>query len=325
MPEDVYEIDKAMTNLYKVTDATSSKYKQFLDSTSDSARDLGMSISSLIDRTANWAKLGFSLDEAEQLAKISSIYANVGEVDHATAISNMVTAMKAFNIKASDSITIVDKLYKLGNEYATSAEDFGNGLSRSASAMAASGTDLNKTLAMLTGGAEITQNASEFGNFLEIGSMRIRGMKGELEALGEEVDGTVDSISKVQTQILNHTGGKVNIFDDKGNLRDYYDIMKAISKVYNDLSDSNKADLSEILFGKQRGNQGAAFIQAFQSLSNTVLDSDLLKWIVDFGTNTINFLDNVIDKIGILIPSLGGVASFLGRDKSKQRFCPLWM
>lgn len=349
MTEEVYEIDKAMTNLYKVTDATSSKYKQFLDSTSDSARDLGMSISSLIEQTANWAKLGFALDEAEQLAKISSIYAHVGEVDHATAVSNMVTAMEAFNIKASDSITIVDKLYKLGHEYAASAADLGNGLSRSASAMAASGTDINKTLAMLTGGAEITLNASEFGNFLEIGSMRIRGMKEELEALGEDVDKTVDSISKVQTQILNHTGGKVNILDDKGNLRDYYNIMEDISKVYNDLSASNKADLSEILFGKQRGNQGAAFIQAFQSgqiqealeatmnaegsamqeqerwlesleaktqqfesafqsLSNTVLDSDLLKWFVDFGTSGVHALDSILDKLGSLgTIGLGGL------------------
>lgn len=265
VPKEVYEIDTAMTNLYKVTDETSSKYNQFLESSSISAHELGRSISSLVEQTANWAKLGFSLDEAEQLAKISSIYANVGEVDNDTAVSDMVTAMKAFNIEASESITIVDKLNKLGNEYATSAAALGDGLARSASAMSTSGTDINKTLAMLTGGTEITQNASEFGNFLKVGSMRIKGMKGELEMLGEEVDETVDSISKVQTQILNRTGGKVNIFDDMGNFRDYYDIMEDISKVYNDLNDPDKADLTEILFGKQRGNQGAALIQAFQS------------------------------------------------------------
>ncbi len=348
IPKEVYEIDTAMTDLYKVTDETTNKYTQFLDSTSDSAHDLGRSISSLIEQTANWAKLGFSLDEAEQLAKISSIYANVGEVDNDTAVSDIVTAMKAFNIEASDSITIVDKLNKLGNEYATSAADLGDGLSRSASAMATSGTNLNKTLAMLTGGTEITQNASEFGNFLKIGSMRIRGMKGSLEELGEEVDETVDSISKVQTQILNRTGGKVNIFDDMGNFRDYYDIMEDISKVYNDLNDTDKADLTEILFGKQRGNQGAALIQAFQSgqiqkalettlnaegsvmkeqerwlesleaktqqfeaafqsLSSTILDSDLLKWFVDFGTVGVKSIDSLVK---VLTPS--GTISAIG-------------
>lgn len=90
-------------------------------------------------------------------------------------------------------------------------------------------------------------------------------MKGELEELGEEVDSSVDSISKVQTQILNLTSGKVNIFNDNGEFRDYYDILNDISKVYNDLSSTAQASLSEILFGKQRGNQGAALIQAFQS------------------------------------------------------------
>lgn len=345
----VYDIDTAMTNLYKVTDETSQKYNQFLESSSKSAHELGRSISSLVEQTANWAKLGFSLDEAEQLAKISSIYANVGEVDNNTAVSDMVTAMKAFNIEASDSITIVDKLNKLGNEYATSAAALGDGLSRSASAMATSGTDINKTLAMLTGGTEITQNASEFGNFLKIGSMRIRGMKGDLEELGEEVDETVDSISKVQTQILNRTGGKVNIFDDMGNFRDYYDIMEDISEIYNELSDPDKADLTEILFGKQRGNQGAALIQAFQSgqiqkaldatlnaegsamqeqerwmesleaktaqfeaafqkLSNTILNSNLVKFFVDLGTSGVGVLDAVIDKLGSLgtIGTIGG-------------------
>lgn len=131
--------------------------------------------------------------------------------------------------------------------------------------MSAAGTDMYKTLAMITGGAEITQNAGEFGNFLKVASMRIRGMKGELEDLGEEVDESVDSISKVQTQILNLTHGQVNIFDDLGEFRDYYDIMKDIAAVIDTLSSTERAELTEILFGKMRGNQGQALIQAFQS------------------------------------------------------------
>lgn len=90
-------------------------------------------------------------------------------------------------------------------------------------------------------------------------------MKGELEELGEEVDDNVNSISKVQTQILNLTKGKVNIFDDKNEFRDYYEIMKDIAGVFDKLKSTDQANLSEILFGKQRGNTGAALISAFQS------------------------------------------------------------
>jgi TP901 family phage tail tape measure protein len=195
-------------------------------------------------------------------------------------------------------------------------------------------------------------------------------MKGELEMLGEEVDETVDSISKVQTQILNRTGGKVNIFDDMGNFRDYYDIMEDIAEVYDDLNDPDKADLTEILFGKQRGNQGAALIQAFQSgqiqkaleatlnaagsaiqeqerwlesleakiqqfevafqsLSSTVLDSGLLKWFVDFGTDTVKVLDTVVDKFGSLGTIGLGAGLFagfknVGGDKMYSLICYLF-
>lgn len=90
-------------------------------------------------------------------------------------------------------------------------------------------------------------------------------MKGELEELGEEVDDSVNSISKVQTQILNLTKGEVNIFDDKNEFRDYYEIMKDIAGVFDKLKSTDQANLSEILFGKQRGNTGAALISAFQS------------------------------------------------------------
>lgn len=265
MCQQVYDIDTAMIELLKVTDETDIRYDKFLNDASGSAKELGRSVSSLIEQSATWAKLGYSLDEAEELAKLSSIYANVADVDDATAVSDMVTAMKAFNIEAGNAVNIIDPLNELGNNFATSAADLGEGLSKSASAMNAAGTDMYKTLAMLTGGAEITQDAGEFGNFLKVASMRIRGMKGELEELGEEVDESVDSISKVQTQILNLTHGKVNIFDDMGEFRDYYDIMKDIADVMDELTSTEQAALSEILFGKMRGNQGQALIQAFQS------------------------------------------------------------
>lgn len=151
------------------------------------------------------------------------------------------------------------------NEFATSSRDLGEGLSNSASAMALGGNSLEKTLALLTGGSEITQEAGELGNALKIGQMRVMGMKGDLEKLGEEVDENVESISKMQTHILNLTSGKVNIFDSNNEFKEYYDILEDVSEIYDDLSSTDRADLLETLFGKQRGNQGAALIQAFQS------------------------------------------------------------
>lgn len=362
MYQQVYNIDTAMTNLYKVTDESGEKYQRFLRQTNKDAQEVGKTVSSLIEQTATWAKLGYSLDDSSKLAKISSVYANVAEVDDNTAVSDIVTVMKAFNIEAKNAISIIDPLNELGNKFATSAGDLGEGLSRSASAMKLAGTDIYETLAMLTGGAEITQNANEFGNMLKIGSMRIRGMKGELEALGEDVDDSINSISKVQTQILNLTHGKVNIFNENDDFRNYYEIIKEISEIYDSLKSTDQAALMEVLFGKQRGNQGAALIQAFQSgqiekayetaknsagsamaeqekwmesleaktaqfkssletLSNTVLNSDLIKGLIDGGTDFLNIVSKIVDNFGtlpvIITTVTAGLSAFknIGRDK----------
>ena len=248
-------------------------------------------------------------------------------------------------------------LNELGNTFATDAGSLGQGLTKAASSMDAAGADLYQTLAMLTGGAEITQNAGEFGNFLKTASMRIRGMKGELEELGEEVDASVDSISKVQTQILNitkDTSKPVNIFDDSGEFRNYYTIMEEIASIYDELSSTNRAKLDEILFGKQRANQGAALIKAFQSgqiqkayqtaidsegsaaaeqekwmesleakmasfeaawqhLSNSVMQSDFLGGLIDFGTGAVELFADLVDGAGALNTALlgAGITGFL--------------
>lgn len=349
MKDAVFDVNTAMTNLYKVTDETSYRYSLFLKNANKSAQELGQSVSNLVEQTAAWAKLGYGIDQASELAKISSIYSTVGEVDNKTAVSDLVTALKAFNLESSKSITIVDSLNKLGNEFATDAGSLGEGLKNAASALALGGMDINKSLALLTGGSEITQNAGELGNALKIGQMRVMGMKGALEELGEESDG-LESISKIQTHILNITKGQVNIMNsaDPTKFRDYYDILENVSKVYDKLDQTKQADLLETLFGKQRGNQGAAVIQAFQSgqvqkalqasmnsagsayeeqsrwmesldaktqqyeasfqsLSQTVLNSDFLKSLIESGTTFNNVLNTIIQTIGLFPAAISAI------------------
>ena len=117
MVEAVKDVDSAMTDLYKVTDETSAKYNEFLTNAGTKSQELGRSMSSYIKQTSEWAKLGYSFDQATELSRVSSIYANVGEVSDDTAVSDMVTAMKAYNIKANDASKITDALNILGNNF----------------------------------------------------------------------------------------------------------------------------------------------------------------------------------------------------------------
>lgn len=264
--QNVVEMDSAMTNLKKVTDESSISYAKFLNGAGKTAKDIGRDISSYIEQVSEWSKLGYSMNSSSELAKVSSIYANVGEVDDKTAVSDLVTVMKAYNIQDSQAINIVDKLNELGNNYATDAASLGDGLKNMASTMSMAGVNLDKSLAILTGGTEITQDAGELGNAIKVAVLRMRGQKGQLEELGENAD-DIESVSKMQTQILNMTKGAVNIMEsaDPTAFRDYYDVMADIAEVLPKLNETEQANLIETLFGKQRANQGQAILQAFQS------------------------------------------------------------
>lgn len=264
--EEVKNIDSAMVGLKKVTNETNASYENFLTNAAQKAKNLGASISDVINMTAEWAKAGYNLEDSSRLAEVSTIFTNVGDVDASTAVKDIVTALKAYNIEAKNAISVVDKLNEVDNNFAVSSADVGIGLANAASALALAGNDINESIALITGGSEITQNASEQGNAIKVLSMRLRGMKGELEAIGEEFE-NIDSISKIQTQIYNLSKGKVNIMDDLDptKFKSTYEIMKQISKVWNDISQTDQAALLEIIAGKQRGNQVAAIISAFQS------------------------------------------------------------
>jgi hypothetical protein len=67
---------------------------------------------------------------------------------------------------------VVDKLDKLNNNFAVSASGLGQGLERSASAMAMTGNSIDQTLALLTGAGEITQNLENTGNALRVVALR---------------------------------------------------------------------------------------------------------------------------------------------------------
>ena len=163
MIDNVKELDNAMIDLRRVTDETDAGYQRFLEDANKLARQMKTTTASLVEMSYQWSKLGFEMNEALELSKASTIFMRVADVGQDQALSNLVTSLKAFRLEASQTMDVVDKLDKLNNEYAVSAAGLGEGLERSASAMAMSGNTLEETLAMLTGAGEITQNLENTG------------------------------------------------------------------------------------------------------------------------------------------------------------------
>lgn len=246
------EVDTAMTELKKVTNETNAVYSQFLDSASTRAAKLGATLSEVVNATADYARLGYSLNEATTLADSALIYQNVADgiesIDDATAA--LISTMQGFGIQASDSMTIVDKFNHVSNNYASSAGDIGEIVKRSAASMSAAGNSLEQTIALGVGANEVQQDADTVGTALKTMSMRLRGSKSELEAAGLDVEGMASSTSKLREEMMALTGVDIMIDDDT--FKSSYDILMGIGEVWDQLTDVSRANVTEILFGKRQ-------------------------------------------------------------------------
>ena len=83
-------------------------------------------------------------------------------------------------------------------------------------------------------------------NALKTVSMRIRGVKTELEEAGEDTEGMVTNTAKLQEKIMALTNidgsGGVNILTKSGDFKSTYDILLEISKVWDKMEDVDQAE-----------------------------------------------------------------------------------
>lgn len=166
-------------------------------------------------------------------------------------------------------------------------------------------------------------------------AMRLRATKTELEEAGEETEGMANSVSELRDKVLALSG--VDIMLDEDTYKSTFQILKEISKVWDELKNKEQASLLELLFGKKQGSIGAGLLKnfgmaeealktaldaegsalkenevflesiqghlnklsaAWETFSYDFLDSEFVKGVVDFLTKVVNLLDDLTNSIG---------------------------
>lgn len=261
----VIEVDTAMTELRKVTNESEETYSEFIETASRRSKELGATISDTITASADFARLGHSLEEAAALADAAIVYKNVGDgiTDITMASESIISTMKAFGVAAEDSMFIVDKFNEVGNNFAISSKGVGDALLRSASALAAGNNTLDESIALITAANSTVQDADKVGTTLKTVSMFLRAAKTEAEEAGESTEGMANSVSELREEILALTGNRVDIQIDENNFKSTYQIMKELSEVWKDLSDLSRANILEMVGGKRNSNVVMSLIENF--------------------------------------------------------------
>lgn len=350
MFQNVVDIDSAMTELKKVTNESSESYSKFLSTAGSSAKEIGTTVTSIIESTANFARLGYSFSDSQELAKTANIYAVVGdEIDSVdTATKSIISTMVAYKDEITDSMQIADKFNEVSNHFAISSGGIGDSLQRSASSLAAANNSLDQSIALITAANTVVQDPETVGTAFKTISMRIRGAKTELEEAGLETDGMVESTAKLRQEIKALSG--VDIMLNDTTFKSTYDIMDELAVKWKDLTDIQQGSITELIAGKRQGNvvsslmsnfdiardaletsmnsEGSAMAEhakwmesleakinqlqaTWQELSQAFMNDGFLKGLVDAGTDILSFLTAIIDKIGALPALITAITSVM--------------
>ena len=284
MISSVYELDTALVDLQKTTTMNSTDLESFYSNANGIAKQMGVSTAEIINQASAWSRLGYSTKEAaESMAQLSSQFAAISPgMDVDTATDGLVSIMKAYDVDVDDVLDgIMSKINIIGNTAATSNADIVNMLTRSSSAMAEANNTLDETIALETAAVEITQDADSVGTAFKTISMRIRGYDEETETYSNDVEvlnGKIADLTKTAS-----TPGGISLFTDetKTEYKSTYQLLEEISKIYDQLTDKDQAQLLEALAGKRQGQIVAATIKNFSAaqkamdnMANSAGDAD---------------------------------------------------
>ena len=186
-------------------------------------------------------------------------------------------------------------------------------------------------------------------------AMRLRATKTELEEAGEYTEGMANSVSELRDKVLALSG--VDIMLDEDTYKSTFQILKEISKVWDELKNKEQASLLELLFGKKQGSIGAGLLKnfgmaeealktaldaegsalkenevflesiqghlnklsaAWETFSYDFLDSEFVKGVVDFLTKVVNLLDDLTNAIGPLPTLIAACFAAFGATKGAK-------
>ena len=207
-----------------------------------------------------------------------------------------------------EKIDIVDKINNIGNNFSISTDELARGMQNAAAVLKTQGNDIDKAISLITAGNAITQNAEKTSAGIRTIALRIAGTeeaKDELQEMGEDVDDfVVKTSSKTQQIIKDYTAVASNaykgidVLDANGNLRDTYDILLDIARIYKEIQEEDKKSgtnraqaLVEELAGKNRSNIASSI------LLNPQLLEDVYKTSQNSSGSAQKELDSYLDSI----------------------------
>lgn len=257
----VQEFDAAMTEIQTVTLKTDDQIEELGDSLLKKAVDLKTSVSSITSTATALYRQGLSDEEVNERLDDIVKFSKVTKVKPEDATKLITVAMNSGMVKSSSEA--MDVITALGDSAATTAGEITKGMQKSIYAAKEAGVTYQQLVAMLTAITSKTQlSGTVAGTTLQTTFSRMNRITSAGDMFVDE-DGNQVNMSDVVAALRN-VG--VDYTDRTGKKRGDYNILSDLGKKWEDIDESQKSYIANLLAGTRQYSNFAALMQAFGSV-----------------------------------------------------------
>lgn len=346
----VKDYDAAMTNMQMATGISNTQAQELMNTYSDMGKQLKVTGVDVATSATEWMKQGKTIEESNKLAQDSIVLSKIGNLSSDDATRTITAAMKSYDLNESQVMDFVDQISAIDmasatdvggladafNEVAANANQAGISTKQLLSyaavigettqeGMSSVGTSLNAIfsrmgnikLARLKDYQNGGEDLSNVETVLKGVGISLRDTDGEFRNFGDVLDETAGRWSEfgtVQQRAVAQAFSGTNHMNDFMVLMQQYSKAQEYMQIADDASGTSMEKYSaytDSLEGKLEGLKST-----FESLSNTVLDSDALKGFVSGGTDVLGLIDKLTNSLGVMGTVAVGAGIFQGKNNS---------
>ena len=269
--EFVRELDDALTDVAYTSNVSKAQLKELGNSAVDMAKDLSASATNVLEAVKIYSTAKATADDILRKSKPAIILSNVSGMSGAESAKTIQTALNQFELKDTEDglMDIVDTLEytsgQLNYDFTEGMKQITEGIEASGSVAKNAGLDMQEYAAMVGVAVEKTgQSGSTIGNAYKTIFARI--------TKASKIEGTMaDDISKAEEALRSIN---VEVRNSNDDFRDMTDIMADIGKVWDGLSDTQKAKVGYEVAGIRQLNVLNSLFGAWEDYSAIVENSN---------------------------------------------------
>ena len=329
--QDIKELDKAMTDIAVVTDFDISDMWDQMPTYTARANELGLEITEVYEASALFYQQGLDTNEMIALSNETLKMAKIAGLDAAEATDRMTAALRGFNMELDEASAkkVADVYSELAAITASDVDEISYAMTKTASIASSAGMEFETTAAFLSQIIETTRESAETaGTAMKTVIARFQELKKSPDEIGE-IDGEIVDANAIEGA-LRSVG--VSLRDAGGQFRELDEVFLELSSKWDGLDKNTQRYIATIAAGSRQQSRFIAMMQdyertqelvtaannsagasqkqyektmesletklkklenAWTEFSTGLMNSDLVKFAVDFLTSLLNALNKV--------------------------------